>query len=143
MRRLSSLLLVLVVTSLSAQSKPESSGIKLGSLDLSGSIRLRAEAWDWFDVPKTNDRYAFGAYTLRLSIGQRRKTVDWSIEIEQPTLLGLPGHAIAPAPQGQLGLGATYFADNTQVNDASVFLKQGFVRFCFSSLRIANIQLFA
>ena len=43
MRRLSSLLLVLVVTSLSAQSKPESSGIKLGSLDLSGSIRLRAE----------------------------------------------------------------------------------------------------
>lgn len=128
MRKLSLLLLALIATTLFAQSKPEPSGIKLGSLDVSGTIRLRAEAWDWFDAPTANDTYVFGASTLRLSIGQKRRWADWAVEIEQPTLLGLPAHAIAPAPQGQLGLGATYFADNTEVNDTSVFLKQGFVR---------------
>jgi len=129
MRKFSSLLLLFIATTLLAQSKPESSGIKWGALDLSGGIRVRAEAWDWMDAPPANDRYWFGASTLRLAIGQKRKKVDWTIEIEQPSLVGLPEHAIAPAPQGQLGLGATYFADNTEVNGASVFLKQGFVRF--------------
>jgi hypothetical protein len=33
-------------------------------------------------------------------------------ELEQPSLIGLPSDAIAPAPQGQLGFGATYRAAN-------------------------------
>ena len=37
-------------------------------------------------------------------------------------------NAIAPAPQGQLGLGAAYFAANGD-KDGSVFIKQAFIRF--------------
>ncbi|HET7215119.1 MAG TPA: alginate export family protein [Terriglobia bacterium] len=45
-------------------------------------------------------------------------------------LFTLPNDAIAPAPQGQLGLGASYFAANGgRQNLARIFLKQGFVRF--------------
>lgn len=44
-------------------------------------------------------------------------------------LLGLPDDAVAPAPQGQLGLGAAYAAANAgDETVASVFLKQAFVR---------------
>jgi len=42
----------------------------------------------------------------------------------------MPANAILPAPQGQLGLGATYFASNgNHRNSGNGFLKQAFVRF--------------
>ncbi|HET7840177.1 MAG TPA: alginate export family protein [Terriglobia bacterium] len=44
-------------------------------------------------------------------------------------LLNLPGKSIAAAPQGQLGLGASYYAANNETAPAGLFLKQGFVRF--------------
>jgi len=42
-------------------------------------------------------------------------------------LIDLPGTAIAPAPQGPLGLGAVYYQQNRANNDASVYLKQGYL----------------
>ena len=93
-------------------------------------VRLRLESWDWFHTPLADGNYEFFASQLRVGIGQERKTWDWQLELEQPTLLGLPDDAIAPAPQGQLGLGATYFAANhNERNTAGIFLKQGYVRF--------------
>ena len=44
--------------------------------------------------------------------------------------VGIPNDAIAAGPQGQLGLGASYFAaNNLNSNSAMVFVKQGFLRF--------------
>ena len=45
-----------------------------------------------------------------------------------PLLVNLPTRAIAPAPQGQLGLGASYFAASGK-QDGSAILRQAFVRF--------------
>ena len=101
--------------------------IKLGSLTLSGSLRLRLENWDWFETKSADNDYTFGAATLRVALGQQRDRFDWLVEGEAPVLIGLPPHSIAPAPQGQLGLGAAYFAANGR-QDASVILKQGFIR---------------
>jgi len=105
-----------------------STPIKIGSVTVSGSIRGRLESWDWFETSAAKNEYNFGAATLRLSLSQQHEKVEWQIEGAAPLLLNLPTNAIAPAPQGQLGLGASYFAANGN-RDASVFLKQAFVRF--------------
>jgi len=86
------------------------------------------ESWDWFETQNADNAYTFGAATLRVALGQQRDRVDWLVEGEVPVLMGVPTRSIAPAPQGQLGLGATYFAANGR-QDASVIFKQGFIRF--------------
>lgn len=98
-------------------------------LKLTGSVRVRAEAFDWFQTPGYDDEYAFIGSLIRVGIAQQRANFDWNVELAQPTLLGLPENAIAPAPQGQLGLGASYYAPNRDENAAGIFVKQAAVRF--------------
>lgn len=113
-----------------APPKPESTyqPIKLGGVTFSGSLRVRVESWDWFDTPAADGDYTFGAAQLKLSLSQQRERLDWQVEGEFPWLINLPKDAIAPAPQGQLGFGASYFAASG-TKDASAVLKQAFVRF--------------
>lgn len=100
---------------------------KIGALNVSGSLRLRAESYGWFETPNYEDSYTFGAAVLRLGVGQQKERYDWLIEGEFPVLFNLPEHAAPPAPQGQLGPGASYFAASGR-QDASAILKQAFVR---------------
>lgn len=102
--------------------------IKLGKVTLSGSLRLRFESWDWFESNTAENNYNFGAATLRVSLSQQLEKFEWQLEAAAPLLIGLPDNAIAPAPQGQLGLGAAYYAANGR-QDGSIFIKQGFIRF--------------
>lgn len=99
-----------------------------GAVRVTGSIRTRVEMWDWFEGNADN-RYAFSGNILRFSLAQSREGFDWQLEMAAPFLLGLPGRAVAAAPQAQFGLGATYYAANDAGrNVAMVFPKQGFVR---------------
>lgn len=111
-----------------AKPAPAPAPIKVGKVTLSGSLRLRMESWDWFESNTAENSYNFGAAVLRLSLSQQLEKFEWQVEAAAPLLIGLPDNAIAPAPQGQLGLGATYFAANGR-RDGSVFIKQGFIRF--------------
>ena len=86
--------------------------IKIGSVTFSGSIRARWENTDWYDTDKADGRYNSGAVVLRAGLSQNKEKYDWQVEAEAPLLINLPTTAIAPAPQGQLGLGASYFAAN-------------------------------
>src|SRR5439155_25696869 len=58
----------------------------------------------------------------------------------------LPNDAVAPAPLGQSGLGATYYAANdNSVNNASAFVKQAFVQFNGvrpTSLKVGRFEFF-
>lgn len=101
--------------------------IKIGGVSFSGSLRARFESWDWFETNVANNDYNFGAATLRLALGQQKEGFEWQVEGAFPLLLNLPNDAIVPAPQGQLGLGASYFAANGR-QDASAFIKQAFIR---------------
>ena len=97
-------------------------------LSISGSLRLRGEFWNWFEPtgPQDND-YAFGAAVARGALQWKDELFEVMVEAESPSLFALPDNAIAPAPQGQLGLGATYFANNRSENDTNIFLRQGFI----------------
>jgi hypothetical protein len=101
--------------------------LKLGSVNFSGSLRVRVNNYGWFETPNFDDTYTFGEATLRLSLGQQKEKYDWLVEGEFPVLINLPEKAVAPAPQGQLGTGANYFAANGR-QDGSAILKQAFVR---------------
>ncbi|MCC6537285.1 MAG: alginate export family protein [Bryobacterales bacterium] len=121
--RLSAVLALAAVTA-SAQTKPAAGGV-----NVSGSIRSRVEAWDWFQGD-ANNSYVYSGNLLRLSLSQSQRNLDWQVEFAAPILLGLPNDAIAAGTQGQLGLGGTYFAANGgNRNSAMVFPKQAFVRF--------------
>jgi TorA maturation chaperone TorD len=123
-----------------AQSSPEKPGEKAaastaaaspakpGKVTLSGSLRGRMEDWGWFEAPAGEDKYTFGAFNLRLALEQKKERFEWKIEGLFPWLIGLPQNAVLPAPQGQLGLGASYFAASGR-QDGSAILRQGYVRF--------------
>jgi Alginate export len=107
---------------------PAPAPIKIGQVTVSGSLRLRAENWDWFDTNVGDGSYTFGAGTLRVGLSQQKENFEWMVEAEAPFVANLPTTAAASAPFGQLGLGANYFAANGN-KDASVFLKQAYVNF--------------
>ena len=95
---------------------------------VTGSIRLRFEDWDFFRTHAGDSSYGYGASLLRVAAGRQFHSQDWLFELAQPSLIGLPSQAVAPAPQGQLGFGGVYFAANPD-RAAGILLKQAFVRF--------------
>ena len=107
----------------------QSASVSIGTVTVQGSLRMRGEAWDWFEGDGEN-AYAFSGNLARLGFSQQRKALDWQLEFAAPFLLGLPENAVAPGNQGQMGMGANYFAANDrQMNAAGVFVKQGYLRF--------------
>jgi hypothetical protein len=97
-------------------------------VQLSGSVRLRPEGWDWFGAGDEGE-YAFLGALARAALVQQRPKVGWRLELAAPLLAGLPGDAALPPPRGQLGLGAGYrAASGGRESAGSLFLKQAFVR---------------
>jgi len=102
----------------------------LGPLEISINWRTRAEGWNWFEGNTGENDYGLWDSLLRVGIGQTGEHFDWFIEGEQPSILGLPNDAVVAAPQGQLGLGGSYYAaNNNHTNVANGFVKQGFLDF--------------
>jgi hypothetical protein len=102
--------------------------LKASSLKPFGSWRFRTEAWDWFQPAAGENSYAFVHSLLRAGLSQTRERFEWLVEGAQDAVLGLPGNAVVPGSQGQLGLGGTYFvANQNRQNIASGFLKQGYL----------------
>ncbi|MFZ1141709.1 MAG: alginate export family protein [Candidatus Sulfotelmatobacter sp.] len=103
---------------------------RVGPLEISINWRTRAEGWYWFEGKTGNGDYGLWDSLLRVGIGQTGEHFDWFLEGEQPSILGLPNDAVVAAPQGQLGLGGTYYAaNNNHTNVANGFVKQAFVNF--------------
>jgi hypothetical protein len=101
---------------------------KMGPLQININWRERTEDWNWFKGNTGNSDYTFWDSLLRIGIGQTGQHFDWYIDGEQPTILGLPTTAVVAAPQGQLGLGGSYYAANNNHTDvANGFLKYAYV----------------
>jgi hypothetical protein len=107
--------------------------------------RARVDTWQWFEAPPASETYSYLQNLLRIAVMQRVNQWDWELELSQPSILGLPGDAVLGAPQGQLGLGGTYYAsDGGNTDPAAAFLKQGFIRYHFHgpdrSIRLGRIE---
>jgi hypothetical protein len=122
--------LVLLVVGIAAAARAEFNGAPLPEhLSIGASMRTRVELWDWFEPAgaKKND-YAFLANVVRFGVAWRQDAFDFVLEGQNPTLIDLPDDAVAPPPEGPLGLGGVYYLHNRAQSDASVYLKQGYVR---------------
>jgi hypothetical protein len=132
------LLLFACVSSAFAQGLAATQPAAIGDVVVSGSLRSRAYAWDWFGGTPDGS-YAYPGSLFRVAFSESRKAYDWQLEVAMPFLLGLPEHAVVPSPQGQLGLGGTYFAANSgSSHPASAFIKQGAIRFRLGSSEAAG-----
>lgn len=112
----------------------------LQHFSLKANLRTRYELWNWFEAGGGNNDYGFGATLLRAGL---RYQYDWLTafaELQNTSLLGLPDDAAAPSPQGALGLGAVYFSHNRDQDDASVFLKQGYLTLDFKWLDLTGLS---
>ena len=128
-KKVFTLLVILSTAALSVQAQQTPEPLRLWGADITGSLRIRGESWDWFDTEAGNDDYTFAGALLRISAARTAPRFDWQVEAAAPALLFLPDDAVAPPPQGQLGFGGSYFAANRETDTASLFLKQAFVRF--------------
>ena len=117
------------LTDAPARAQPPDAASPASSVSVFGSIRSRAYLWNWFGDDPAGD-YSYAGTLLRGGVSRKAPSWDWQIEFALPVLLNLPTDAALPAPQGQLGLGATYFAANgNSSNPLALFPKQVFVRF--------------
>lgn len=125
-------------------SKPPASG----SLPFSISVynRTRADASQWFAAPPGAETYGYVESLVRIAIAQRIRHYDWQLEVSQPSILNAPSDAISPVTaQGQLGLGATYYAANGNNSyPVAASLKQGYLRYRFgernNSVRMGRFE---
>ena len=107
--------------------------------------RTRVDSWQWFAGPPYANTYGYVESLLRIGIAQSIHRWDWALELAQPSVLDAPSDAASSVTaQGQLGLGGTYYASNTNSYPAAAFLKQGFVRYDGedASLRLGRFEFF-
>ena len=125
------LLLTLAICSLPAlpqSSDGDPAPLQIGSVTFSGNIRSRGEFWDWFGG-KGQNNYGFSDTLAQFAFSQTSSDFDWKVDMAIPILLGLPRNAVVPAPQGQLGLGGSYYASNDSSRYAAmIFPKEAYVR---------------
>jgi hypothetical protein len=143
LKRLATAVLLFLGFCVPALAQSDPAPIEIGGVTFSGNIRERYEAWNFFESTTGQNLYGFSGTQIRFGISQKRQNYDWNIEFEVPVLLGIPDGAVRPAPQGQLGLGGSYYAanDNSQ-NTAFIFPKQVFFRYKWdhSSLRAGRFE---
>ena len=100
----------------------------------------REAVWNWFN-PGTvkggfdENRYNFLGSWIRVGARYELDGIKGFTELMSPYFINLPDAAIAPPPQGLLGLGANYYQVQGNANDASVFLKQGYLEFGHTLLK--------
>ena len=109
--------------------------------------RARGIGWEWFEAPPYDNSYGYGESMLRFGLVQNLGRWDWKLEITQPSILSAPDYSVSPVTaQGQLGLGATYYAANGNNSwSAAAFLKQAFARYNFAedgNVRLGRIEWF-
>jgi hypothetical protein len=107
---------------------PANPPVAVGDVAVSGSLRTRSYSCNWFGDSANGD-YTYPGSLARFGLSQSKNFYDWQVAFALPVILNLPTTAVVAAPQGQLGLGASYFAANSSsTNTAGLFLKQGFIR---------------
>src|SRR5262245_17350814 len=92
------------------------------------SERLRGEFTDWFrpppgTAPAGAQRYSFLASQLRAGLRVTLPRVQVVLEMQDTRLVDLPDDASLAPPIGNLGPGATYFANTHDTDQGEPFLK--------------------
>ena len=142
---LRALLLVpgVVAGSIGAQtSTVSSSPVSITVLD-----RTRTDANQWYADPPFTTTYPYVEQLLRIGVAQKIKHFDWQLEMSQNTVFDVPTTSVSTVTaQGQLGLGGTYYAANSNTTPAAASFRQGFLRYHWNgsdkTLRLGRFEFF-
>ncbi|SDF23409.1 alginate export family protein [Terriglobus roseus] len=141
-------LFVLALASSAPLLSAQTSSPATGGPTVSVSIRQRTNATQWFAATPTSEVYGHQDSLLRLSLAQRIHNVDYMLDLGQSAELALPTDAVSPvAAQGQLGLGGTYYAANSNnAYPAAASFRQGYLRYHFhndfDTVRVGRFEFF-
>ena len=143
----SSFVFLLLSGSAAKSQAPSQLGGSKSPVSITVYDRTRVENWQWFAAPPQSETYSYAESLLRLGVGQSNGRVDWQLDLSQPSVLGAPTDAVsANSAQGQMGLGATYYASNgNNSNAAAAFLKQAYLRYNFGddrNVRVGRFEFF-
>ena len=115
-----------------------------GTVTITGSLRARGYAWDWFTPTSGNNDYQYPGNIFRLNLcTTTRSGTDLAVEFAVPFMFALPTNAIGTGPQqGLLGFGANYFSANDgRRNVAMVFPRQLYAKFKVEGNKDNTVQL--
>src|SRR5262245_41708497 len=71
---------MIVLASPIATAQERASPIRIGGISMTGSLRGRAEDWNWFRTPSEENHYTYGTAVLRLNFAQSGKRFEWQAE---------------------------------------------------------------
>ncbi len=111
------------------------------SFALTFSERTRGEVVDFFRPPdeaarRGAHRYAFFGSQMRAGVRATFPNLQVVMEAQDTRLAALPDDASLPAPFGNLGPGATYYAHSRDTFQGETFLKQGYLTLRRSGLAL-------
>ena len=113
----------------SAEVTPQPSPLRTFTWSADADLRMLGQSWSWFTPTAPFDgAYSFLGERLRARVRCKGEGFGALFELQENALLGLPTHAVAPAPQGQLGLGASYAAVAQRPSISSLGLRQALLR---------------
>ncbi len=122
---------------------PQRNPSKSGTSPFSEACANGTRSGTGLSLPAAIIYTAYSGTVVRFGFSQKREHYDWNIEFEAPILLGIPDHAVNPAPLGQYGLGGSYYAaNNNSQYSAFIFPKQVFLRIKgeHESLRMGRME---
>jgi len=95
-----------------------------------GTFQILGESWNWFNPQNglEND-YSYLSMRLRGRLRVEGPKFYALAEVQEVQQLGLPTRAIGPAPIGQMGLGALYFAHALRPSINTAGVRQAYLRF--------------
>jgi len=98
---------------------------------LSGEVTARNTFENWFDPSATtaDNSYDYFFTRSRLSLALRNPYIGAFVQAQDVHMWNLPEKSIAPAPQGALGIGATYYSHARSNSDHSLIIRQAYVDF--------------
>ncbi len=103
---------------------------KIGPFEITINWRTRAEGWNWFQGKTGNSDYPSGIHCCGSGSVRPGNTLIGSPNWNSRPFSGFRTMRWLRLPRASSGLGGNYYvANNNQVNNASVFLKQAFVDF--------------
>ncbi len=101
------------------------------SVSASGEITARNTYENWFEPASTNYKNSYDYFftRTRLAIALRNPYIHAYVQAQDVHMWNLPESSIAPAPQGALGSGATYYSHAKSDFDHSLIIRQAYLDF--------------
>jgi hypothetical protein len=102
-----------------------------GRFEFDGNVTTRYSYWNWFDSNLTAADNDYDYFFERTRIGLTFSIPQLKIYVQGQDvhMWGLPDDALAPAPQGPLGIGGIYYLHMGDTHPHSTIIRQAYVDF--------------